>query len=331
MADLDHASSSSAPADAPAASDSTGNPASLFSSLASLGKPMGFNLTDDQLRMVLATGYFNPPVGAPAPGGAPAPALSADATAANIPMFVASGPASTPSRESILNLFPTVPRATILEIVRFEFHPYNLHKLDPSAQAKAADIRLNTLDLEDGHFTVRPKTGSAKDYPTFASLLDPLLVYFDILGVYAASSGNNANTLAILRGSHAYCAHLSALSRTYTFSSVLTYHVTYFLSRAREMSTGDFSGWTQIDGQLLHRHFSVGDLRSSSSSANSKSKPAGTSTGSTSSSKTPVSLQTCFQFNKGNCSGDKCPAGRIHKCQKCDSTDHGSHACKKST
>jgi hypothetical protein len=114
-----------------------------------------------------------PPTTAPGVGGAPA-AQVANASDASIPVFVAPGATGTPSRESLLDNFPSVPRATILEIVRFEFHPLNLYKLDPVAQEKATDAR-NTMDIEDGHFTIRERTGTPKDYPTFASLLEPLV------------------------------------------------------------------------------------------------------------------------------------------------------------
>ncbi|KAF8154038.1 hypothetical protein B0H34DRAFT_631033, partial [Crassisporium funariophilum] len=138
---------------------------------------------------------------------------------------------------SLLDVFPFIPRATIMEIVRFEFHPLNLYKLDVLAQEKAADAQ-NTMDLEDGHFTIRERTGSAKDYPNFASLLKPLLIYFDVLGVYAASSGNVAAILSILRGCTAYCAHLSSLNQTYFWVAILQYHKQFFLKRTKEMARG---------------------------------------------------------------------------------------------
>jgi hypothetical protein len=267
-----------------------------------------------------------PPTTTPGVSGTPA-AQVAHASDASIPVFVAPGATGTPSRESLLDNFPSVPRATILEIVRYEFHPLNLYKLDPVAQEKATDAR-NTMDIEDGHFTIRERTGTPKDYPTFASLLEPLLTYFEILGSYAASSGNIGATLTIFRGSAAYCTHLSTLYRSYTWAAIIQYHKQFFLKRSKEMARGIYSEWASPDLTLMGIYL-VGHYRTPAPSNIPKSKPSASTT--TSSTKTPVASQTCFPFNKGTCTGATCPAGRIHKCQKCDSTTHGSFACTKAT
>ncbi|KAF9486411.1 hypothetical protein BDN70DRAFT_10947 [Pholiota conissans] len=256
---------------------------------------------------------------------------SHSATATTIPPFV-PGPATeanSQSCESLTDQFPYISRATIIEIIRFEFHPLNVYKLDLVSHDKAAETR-NTLDIEDGSFTVRERTGSAKDYPNFASLLEPLLTYFEILGAYAASSGSASSTLAILRGCNAYCAHLSCLNRTYTWSAILQYHKHFFLKRSKEMARSNFSGWLNPDANLMSQ-FLFGHVRPVTSTVNSASKSKSSSSSSATSSKTPLALQTCFPFNKGTCTGSVCPAGRIHKCSKCDATSHGSSTCTKAT
>ncbi len=60
----------------------------------------------------------------------------------------------------------------------------HLYKLDVNATEKAAEAK-NLVDFEKGNITIKQRMGGVKDYPTFASLLDPLLVYFNILGFHA--------------------------------------------------------------------------------------------------------------------------------------------------
>ncbi|KAF8189665.1 hypothetical protein BJ912DRAFT_1142892 [Pholiota molesta] len=167
-----------------------------------------------------------------------------------------------------------------------------------------------------------------RDYPTFASLLEPLLTYFEILGSYAASSGNIGATLTIFRGSAAYCTHLSTLYRSYTWAAIIQYHKQFFLKRSKEMARGVYTEWASPDLTLMGIYL-VGHYRAPAPSNVPKSKSSANPT--TSSTKTPVASQTCFPFNKGTCTGATCPAGRIHKCQKCDSTAHGAFACTKAT
>ncbi|KAF8167660.1 hypothetical protein B0H34DRAFT_614904, partial [Crassisporium funariophilum] len=62
------------------------------------------------------------------------------------------------------------------------------------------------------------------NYPNFASLLEPLLIYFGILGVYAASSGNAAAMLTVFGRCSAYCTHLSTLNHIYLWLAILQYH-----------------------------------------------------------------------------------------------------------
>ncbi|KAF8972157.1 hypothetical protein BDZ97DRAFT_1901309 [Flammula alnicola] len=136
---------------------------------------------------------------------------------------------------SLFDRFPQIESSTILEIARHEFRPMDLYKLDPSA--------------------IQPRAGSLRDYPTFASLFEPLLMYFSVLATYAATSGGDAGaTLAIARGGYTYSAHLSKLNRRFRWPAVLQYHTAFFLNRRREMVHGDYSGWLRSDTELMNEH-----------------------------------------------------------------------------
>ncbi|KAF8801005.1 hypothetical protein BYT27DRAFT_7116126 [Phlegmacium glaucopus] len=230
------------------------------------------------------------------------------------PPFHSSASSVIPTGESLYDLFPLVETGVILEITKHTFKPLDLFKLDPTLHDKNMDSKTTA------------RSGSLRDYPQFPSLLEPLMVYFNILSAYAASSGNVNATYAIAQGTCIYVQHLSTLNRSYNWHAVLQYHKAFFLVRCREMLRGDYTGWTRSDGQLMNTHL-YHQLRSSSSpssSARTTSQPAPPK-------QLPITQQTCFSFNKGSCSVSPCPSGRIHKCQKCDDPNHGAHACGKST
>ncbi|KAF8172661.1 hypothetical protein BJ912DRAFT_1148100 [Pholiota molesta] len=211
---------------------------------------------------------------------------------------------------SLLSDFPCISRATLQEIVRFELHPFDLYKLD--------------MDMEAQEKAWRGHAGSATDYPTFASLLAPLLVYFDVLGCDAAvASGDATTTLAVLRGCAAYCAHLSALDRTYAWAAVLQHHTRFFLRRAREMARGVYSGWAVLDLQLMHECL-PGHERGAPPGTGSRKSRAARSRSAACVGAPAAAEEICFRFNKGTCTGAMCPAGRVHRCRKCESGLHGA-------
>jgi len=242
-----------------------------------------------------------------------------------LPPFVAAPTTELSLGTSLLDSFPQIETSAILEITRHEFKPMDLFKLDPAAQDKNLE-RKATLEMEGGVMTATPRGGSLRDYPTFSSLLEPLLIYFNILTTYAASSGDINATLTIAKGCTAYTGHLSTLNRQFQWNAVLQYHKAYFLARRREMTRGDYSGWLRSDLLLLTEHV-YGHARTQNhpGSSSKSSRPASNA------AKQPVSSQICFSFNKGSCMLSPCPSGRIHKCQKCDSPDHGASSCTKST
>lgn len=149
--------------------------------------------------------------------------------------FLQSTAATTTVLDQFLQRhFPLVSRETLQEIIHFEFFPPDLYKLNPMYLEKGLDLETKT-----------------EDYPTFDSLMEPLVVYFQILSCYAASSNSISALLAIHRGSHVYRAHLSSLNRTYKWPAVLEYHSQFFFRRSREMARGDFSGWCSPDNELI--------------------------------------------------------------------------------
>ena len=275
--------------------------------------------TDAQLQQLIQSLRATP---VPTPSPAPLPPPPAPAAVEPIPPFVPP-PATPSSSESLLDRFPFLSRSIILEIIRHDILPLNLYKLDINAQEKAADAK-STVDIEDGRFTVRDRSGALKDYPTFASLLEPLLVYFNVLGAHAASSGNAQAVFSLLEACTTYSSHLSLLSRDYQWSAVLTYHKHFFPCRQKEMAKGIYTGWLSTDANLIALY-----LLNHSRPAHASAKSSKSSTSSSASARASASTQICFNFNKGSCTTSPCPAGRIHKCQKCDSAGHGSITCTK--
>ncbi|KAF8171507.1 hypothetical protein BJ912DRAFT_995404 [Pholiota molesta] len=287
---------------------------------------LGLNISEDQLERMLTrliNARFESAPGAQASQPASSATAIATSAAETIPPFVPPpNPVVANSGESLVDRFPSIPRAIIIEIVRHEIHPLNLYKLDIRAQDRISDAK-NTVDLEDGRFTIRERTGGVKDYPTMSSLLEPLMLYFHVLGAHAASSGNAHAVLALLESCASYISHLSWLNRTYLWSAVLLYHKHFFLIRQKEMARGIYNGWKHPNPDLVTEYL-LGHGRPAQSS-----KPKPSSNSSAFASKASTSTQTCFPFNRGSCTASPCPSGRIHKCQKCDSTEHGALNCKK--
>lgn len=166
-----------------------------------------------------------------ASANAPTPPPAAESTA--IPPFVP--PTNATSGESILNYFPTISCSVVLKVICHEIAPLNLYKLDVNATEKVADVK-NMLDFEDSNLTVKQCTGGVKDYPSFASLLDLLLVYFNILGFHAALSGQAHAVLAILNACAAYTTQLSLFYRSYAWTTVLSYHTFFLATAARDVT-----------------------------------------------------------------------------------------------
>jgi len=157
--------------------------------------------------------------------------------------------------------------------------------------------------------------------PSLHSLVTPLNVYFDVLLSFAASAGDAAITRLMGHGALAYSNLLLDLNQKYEWAAVVQYHMDFHMDRIQEMCHGDYSGWAQLDSQLVSQHL-VSRVRPPPS-AGGASRPR-----SSVKDKVPsTSAQLCFAFNAGSCTSNPCPNGRVHKCRCCESADHGDIAC----
>jgi hypothetical protein len=227
------------------------------------------------------------------------------------PPFVTVLNMALPLGTSLFDRFPQVEAAIILEITQHDFKPMDLLKLDPAAQNKNMEWKA-TLDIEGDVLTATSHSGSLCNYPTFSFLLEPLLIYFSILTAYAALSGDMLGTPIIASGCNTYTSHLSALNCQFQWNTVLQYHKLFFLSRRREMTKGDYSGWSQPAILLMSEHVYGHPHIQNHPSSSEHNCPVSNSV------EQPVAAQMCFAFNKGSCSLSPCPNRHIHKCQKCE-------------
>ncbi|KAI0666799.1 hypothetical protein C8Q78DRAFT_948421, partial [Trametes maxima] len=147
--------------------------------------------------------------------------------------------------------FPHIEAGVLLEIARHEFKPSDLSKLDSKYRDRNARSVLE-FDAGVGGFTLREP--SAKDYPSFHSLFAPLMTYFNVLMMFAASSGSIAAVCQVANGSMAYMSQLEQFHEDYQWSAVLAYHMDFHYKRRSCMTDGDYSGWDSIDSGLQAKH-----------------------------------------------------------------------------
>ncbi|KAJ8089341.1 hypothetical protein PM082_014589 [Marasmius tenuissimus] len=169
--------------------------------------------------------------------------------------------------------------------------------------------------------TFDSQASSSKDYPSFAALLTPLMLYFRILTQFAVSGGNLDAVAALTYGLFAYIEHLSSLNHRYEWSAVLQYHMAFHGLRRRDMVNGIYDSWGKSEPELMTQ-FLWGHERVKRSSPSTS-----TSSSAQKAKKGPIEQQMCFAFNKGSCTTSPCP--RIHKCSTCNSKDHGASGCSK--
>ena len=205
--------------------------------------------------------------------------------------------------------FPHVEPALRLAIAKHDFRPGHLYKLDATVKERPKPRTFEISD--DGEFTQRDRDASPKDYPSFRTLYDPLVVYFEILEYFIISSGNIPAIQQVVLGCSEYLRLLYQIYTRYEWSAVLQYHFMFHNRRIAEMREGDYSGWRTIDSELAALYLY------------SNPKPPNRAT--TSSSSTNAK-QTCFAFQTGKCS-TPCPQGRQHKCKNCNNTSHGRSTC----
>ncbi|KAF8581629.1 hypothetical protein K439DRAFT_1414172 [Ramaria rubella] len=233
----------------------------------------------------------------------------------NVPTFmppISLNPASGMS--SLNRSFPQINAALRLAIMRHEFCPGHLFKLDSTIKDKP---KAKTFEISDsGDLTQHDRDTSLKDYPSFCSLFDPLSIYFEILQLFIITSGNISAIQQVVLGCSEYLRILYYLYTCYEWTSVLQYHFTFHSRCLAEMCDGDYSGWKIMDTKLaslhLYRNIKQSNYKSPSSPINSS----------------PNAKQTCFSFQNGKCPSP-CTHRCIHKCKVCQSTDHGRLSCTK--
>ncbi|KAF8524500.1 hypothetical protein JB92DRAFT_2600814, partial [Gautieria morchelliformis] len=124
--------------------------------------------------------------------------------------------------------FPHIESALRLAIVKHEFRPSHLYKLDATVKEHPKSKAFEISD--DGEFLQREREASPKDYPSFRALYDPLVIYFEILQYFIIASGN--------------------VYMRYEWSAVLQYHFMFHNRRIAEMRNGDDSAWRIMDTEL---------------------------------------------------------------------------------
>ena len=117
---------------------------------------------------------------------------------------------SVPSR-SLASYFPDVKPVLLLAIVKHEFDPGQLFKIDPQLRVKPGDSRLQLSDT--GILIKAERDASPKEYPSFCSLHDPLHIYFNILMHQLIVSGNHQALLNFTHGSSKYVGPIQAIHR----------------------------------------------------------------------------------------------------------------------
>jgi len=224
---------------------------------------------------------------------------------------------ANPPGRSLASYFPDVRPALLLAITKHEFDPGQIFKIDPQMRDKPRDGHLQLS--EAGVLIKAERDASPKEYPSFRSLHDPLHIYFNILMHHLIASGNHQALLEFAHGSSKYISGLYKLYIEYEWPQVLEYHFRFHNRQIVEMQEGSYAGWEHVDGDLMSLHL-FGHPRSKPSKQGSQQ--AGLSL-------KDASRQVCYAFSYGKCSSP-CKAGRIHKCHKCSSSDHGTSSCPKS-
>ncbi|KAJ7200609.1 hypothetical protein GGX14DRAFT_372039 [Mycena pura] len=234
-----------------------------------------------------------------------------------LPPFTGSGAATDFGGKSLPALFPSVDPKVILEIAAHTFSPLDLPRLLSPLAARQDYIAPPSSAPATEHVL------ALKHFPSFHSLIRPLLKYFEILSAFAASSGKAWEVFAITRSLSDYISHLTELHQRYKWSAVIIYHVEFHTVRLWEMKAGTYSGWAHADLDLLSRLVYPHPLPPPSSPSQLSSRSASTKS---KKSSLPVEQQICFDWNTGVCKTTPCPTKRRHVCRACEG-DHQSTAC----
>ena len=152
----------------------------------------------------------------------------------------------------------------------------------------------------------------------FQSLHDPLHIYFAVIMHELIMSSNTPALIDFIHGSSKYLSSLYKLYLDCEWLQVLEYHFKFHNCHIVKMQEGQYGGWEQVDSNLmsihLYRHLKTYQSKPNASSNWTSNKD--------------VLKQVCNTFQYSKCTVP-CKTGRIHKCQKCNSLDHGLPVCTK--
>ncbi|KAJ7849927.1 hypothetical protein B0H13DRAFT_2360945 [Mycena leptocephala] len=164
------------------------------------------------------------------------------------PSMPCAGATSEFGGKSLPALFPSVESKIILDIVSHAFMPLDLPRLLSPLAARQDYVAPPSSAPASEHSL------ALKHFPSFHSLLRPLLKYFEVLAAFAASSGKPWEVFAITRSLSDYVSHLTELHQQYKWSAVVIYHVEFHNTRLWDMKAGDYSGWALPDyGKIFYR------------------------------------------------------------------------------
>ncbi|KAF8484242.1 hypothetical protein JB92DRAFT_2762345, partial [Gautieria morchelliformis] len=153
---------------------------------------------------------------------------------------------------SIDRSFPHVEPALQLVIAKHEFRPSHLYKLDATVKECPKPKAFEISD--DGEFLQHERDASPKDYPSFRTLYDPLVVYLEILQYFIIASGNVPASQQVVLGCLEYLCILYQIYMRYEWSAVLQYHFMFHHCCLAEMREGDYAGWHIMDAKLASLH-----------------------------------------------------------------------------
>jgi len=258
---------------------------------------------------MMQAGAFNQAAPSAVPASQAAPVVP---VAPTMPAFIAPPPTNT--GESIFERFYGIEAGLLLNVLRHDIMPLDIFKLDSKLRTRA--------EVDDGAKAALLRDGAAREYPSIFALTTPLSIYFAILIFHARTAGNAVAVADLALASLAYIRNLTEFSHQYQWSAVLRYHNEFHLMRHQEMLRGDYTGWGKKDGELIASYL-IGFGLPRNSDRKASSTPA--------KAQTPIEKQTCFAFETGTCTSLPCPNGRLHKCRKCGSADHGVKACTSPT
>ena len=213
------------------------------------------------------------------------------------------------------DLFPLIKPSILLEIVKHEFDPEDLYKLDSNRMRVMENENIVLATVEG-----KVLTKDTKGYPDLSFVLRPLTVYFEVLSAFAATSGDPYEVLSIFRDTTEYIRSLRQFSIQHEWDAVLNYHFAFHRKRRAEMACGNYSGWRWNDRQLCLSHLSD-HFKAFPKKSRTQTYRTETSIG------TPRALQICRKFNLGTCTLlDPCPMGRIHRCDLCGAPGHSQYS-----